>query len=238
MSCEKWFGLGCLVRETDSKEEAHIKRFMLPVLLFALVFSLIRIGVVKQGTNQMTEVLGLSIQSVSFGIFIIGVLCNAAPAGVLLDGTLGAFTVAMCLIDICMATRSSEFRPWVFIVLVLDAALVFQRDHLSRFILPLVFVHTTVLVAESVERFGLYDVGYWGSDGIEISQCNCASPPCPVHAWDGFVNWIGTCTVFFVDFYFTRGFATGLRHQLRVEASVEVAAVVTAALARYDLDDA
>eukprot|EP00756_Hemistasia_phaeocysticola_P018219 Hpha_TRINITY_DN15582_c3_g4::TRINITY_DN15582_c3_g4_i1::g.105366::m.105366 len=50
---------------------------------------------------------------------------------------------------------------------------------------------------------------------------------------------LGVCVVFLGDFYFTNGFASGMMLQLRrVGAAVDVAGVVAAALARYDVNAA
>eukprot|EP00756_Hemistasia_phaeocysticola_P018223 Hpha_TRINITY_DN15582_c3_g4::TRINITY_DN15582_c3_g4_i6::g.105386::m.105386 len=47
---------------------------------------------------------------------------------------------------------------------------------------------------------------------------------------------LGVCVVFLGDFYFTYGFASGMRLQLRkVQAAVDVAEVIADALARYDV---
>eukprot|EP00756_Hemistasia_phaeocysticola_P030075 Hpha_TRINITY_DN16272_c0_g1::TRINITY_DN16272_c0_g1_i3::g.12511::m.12511 len=63
----------------------------------------------------------------------------------------------------------SSFRSWAFVVLVLDMALVFKRYHLPSFIIPSVLVYQAALQVESVSRFGLYEAGYWGTKGVEIS---------------------------------------------------------------------
>eukprot|EP00756_Hemistasia_phaeocysticola_P044072 Hpha_TRINITY_DN17653_c0_g1::TRINITY_DN17653_c0_g1_i1::g.158722::m.158722 len=69
--------------------------------------------------------------------------------------------------------------------------------------------------------------------------CDCSDPPCAVRAGSAYSNMGVSILVLLVDFYFTRGFATDLRVQLqRAKRTVEVAAEITAALARYDVDEA
>eukprot|EP00756_Hemistasia_phaeocysticola_P036884 Hpha_TRINITY_DN16666_c0_g1::TRINITY_DN16666_c0_g1_i1::g.178512::m.178512 len=110
---------------------------------------------------------------------------------------------------------------------------------MPRFIISFVLIYTAALSVESVERFGLYQVGYWGSAGSEISHCSCVEPPCSSDAGGALLDILNVCIVFLGDFYFTRGFARGMRLQLRrVEASVEVASEIAAALARYDVEQA
>eukprot|EP00756_Hemistasia_phaeocysticola_P026566 Hpha_TRINITY_DN16071_c3_g7::TRINITY_DN16071_c3_g7_i1::g.121013::m.121013 len=136
------------------------------------------------------------------------------------------------------AAASSSFRAWAFVVLVLDIGLVFGRDYIPRFVIPLTLMYLAAESAEGALRFGLYEVGLWGT-GISSSFCNCATPPCSASIDRSFLNFMGVCTVFLVDFYFTRGFAHGMELQLRsIEASVAVSKKVAAALARYDVEAA
>eukprot|EP00756_Hemistasia_phaeocysticola_P060330 Hpha_TRINITY_DN3945_c0_g1::TRINITY_DN3945_c0_g1_i1::g.18078::m.18078 len=99
---------------------------------------------------------------------------------------------------------------------------------MPRFIIPVVLLYTTALSTETYNKFGMSKAGYWGSVGSELSRCNCASPPCEDSGPNAFYSWMGICSVFLFDFYFTRGFSTNMR--LRNNA-----AQVAAALARYDV---
>eukprot|EP00756_Hemistasia_phaeocysticola_P018393 Hpha_TRINITY_DN15590_c3_g5::TRINITY_DN15590_c3_g5_i1::g.106323::m.106323 len=100
-----------------------------------------------------------------------GVVSNAIPAGYLLDVVLMLGTVGICAMDLSTATASYPFRAWAFLVLVLDIALVFKRYHVPLLIIPFVLVYQAALEVESVSKFGLYEAGYWGSPGVEISSC-------------------------------------------------------------------
>eukprot|EP00756_Hemistasia_phaeocysticola_P031731 Hpha_TRINITY_DN16371_c6_g8::TRINITY_DN16371_c6_g8_i1::g.58569::m.58569 len=228
-----------LVRQGDTPEEAWMKTTLFPYYILLVLFSFA--GMVREllGNNQMVYVLGSGIAGLVCVIFVVGVATNAGPVGYLLDATLLVGTVCVALIDTGWATVSAELRPWAFVVLALDVALVFKRDRMPGFIIPFVLLYMAAMGLESFHRFGLYEAGYWGTTGVEISSCNCASPPCSSSLTLVIFRFANVCAIFLGDFYFTRGFSKGMRLQLRrVEASVQVAGEVTAALARYDVDAA
>eukprot|EP00756_Hemistasia_phaeocysticola_P032164 Hpha_TRINITY_DN16395_c1_g2::TRINITY_DN16395_c1_g2_i6::g.60517::m.60517 len=212
-------GWGCcwswLVRPGDTPDEARIKTLVFPFALCALVVAVFYYIVTSQQNNQIVKVVGTSIIALAMALFMGGVVSNAIPAGYLLDVMLVLCTVGICAQDLGQATVSYSFRSWAFVVLSLDCALVFKRDHLPRFIIALVLLYQCLLKVESVARFGLYEAGYWGGAGVEDSFCNCASPPCNVPAVDAVVNMLSVCIVLLGDFYFTNGFARGMELQLR-----------------------
>eukprot|EP00756_Hemistasia_phaeocysticola_P032436 Hpha_TRINITY_DN16406_c3_g5::TRINITY_DN16406_c3_g5_i3::g.160182::m.160182 len=228
-----------LVRQGDTPDEAKIKTIVLPFALFVFSANVFHIVIQINSTNQMMRVIGNGIIGLAMLLFMGGVVCNAIPPGYLLDGALVLTTVGIFAVDLGNATSSYPFRSWTFVVLALDIALAFKRLHPPLFIIPFVLVYQAALGVESVSRFGLYEAGYWGTKGVEVSFCNCASPPCDSRVVDAVIIMTNVCIVFLANFYFTNGFASGMRLQLRrVEASVEVAAVIAAALARYDVDKA
>eukprot|EP00756_Hemistasia_phaeocysticola_P011419 Hpha_TRINITY_DN15119_c6_g2::TRINITY_DN15119_c6_g2_i2::g.126782::m.126782 len=181
--CCRW---AWLVRAGDSKDEARIKTVMFPFALFIFLYSVFDLIQTIQGSGMMMYVLGDGLNCLGSGFFMAGVASGAARAGGLLDVFLVLCTVGICLLDFGNFTRSNPFRSWAFIVLVLDCALVFKRDHLPRYLIGLVMVYQVVLQMENVEKFGLYEAGYWGTAGVEISYCNCASPPCDSTPVDAF----------------------------------------------------
>eukprot|EP00756_Hemistasia_phaeocysticola_P019570 Hpha_TRINITY_DN15670_c3_g3::TRINITY_DN15670_c3_g3_i9::g.100617::m.100617 len=218
--CCRW---GWLVRQGDTRDEARIKTLGFPFAVLIFLFQLFVIFVTLQGTSQIVDVVGLSMTAFAMVLFIGGVTSNAIPAGYLLDAVLVLVTVGICAVDLGNATASYTFRAWAFVVLLLDISLVFNRDHMPHFIIAVVLVYQVALQVESVSRFGLYEAGYWGTEGTEISRCNCASPPCDAKPVNALVNIVAICIVFLGDFYFTSGFASGMNLQLRrVEVSVNV----------------
>eukprot|EP00756_Hemistasia_phaeocysticola_P030976 Hpha_TRINITY_DN16323_c2_g1::TRINITY_DN16323_c2_g1_i1::g.60780::m.60780 len=234
--CCNWF-LGLLVQDSDTVEEVRIKRRLFPVCMVLCVFASWGVLHGVQGSLFM-HMVGASICVLGTIVFMAGVVFNAAPAGYLVDAMLAFETVGLCLMDLHTAAVSRSFRSWSYVVLVLDIALVFNRNHLPRFVLPLVLVYLAGEHIESAAKFGLYDAGYWGT-GVKESYCNCVSPPCTVDAEMAFDNFLSVCMVIILDFYFTRGFAMSMRVQLQsIESSVRVSEDVAAALARYDVDEA
>eukprot|EP00756_Hemistasia_phaeocysticola_P031713 Hpha_TRINITY_DN16371_c3_g1::TRINITY_DN16371_c3_g1_i1::g.58528::m.58528 len=159
---------GCLVREGDSKEDARIKTTVFPFALFTFMFYIVFIFYVLQTSHLMMSVFGGCFMSLAMAVFMAGVVSNAVPARYLLDQFLAVGTLGFCFNDLANATISYSFRSWTFVVLALDIALVFKRDHMPRFIIAFVLVYITALSVESAQRFGLYEAGYWGSEGVEI----------------------------------------------------------------------
>eukprot|EP00756_Hemistasia_phaeocysticola_P031938 Hpha_TRINITY_DN16384_c2_g3::TRINITY_DN16384_c2_g3_i1::g.62943::m.62943 len=147
---------GCywLVRPGDNPDEARIKTVMFPFALFISFASLFIIINQLQTDKQMVNIVGLSISTFAFALFMVGILLNAAPAGYLLDFMLTLTTCGTCLLDIGLATRSSPFRSWAFVVIALDITLVFKRFHMPRFIIPFVLVQHAAFQVEPVSRFG------------------------------------------------------------------------------------
>eukprot|EP00756_Hemistasia_phaeocysticola_P018685 Hpha_TRINITY_DN15612_c4_g1::TRINITY_DN15612_c4_g1_i1::g.101826::m.101826 len=224
-----------LVREGDTREEVRIKTGMFPVAVFFLIFDLFNALAEIQGNHQNLLIIGMLISATNCGLFVVGLLTNRIPAGVLLDVWLVVSTVGLCLIDIANVTITYAIRSVMAFVLLLDASLVFARDHISYCIIAIVLLHITALAVESYRRFGLYELGYWGTVGSSTSSCSCPSPPCDNDIRAALTSVVAPATFVLGDYYFTRRFAHGMRLHIRtVEASVEVAGEIAAALARYD----
>eukprot|EP00756_Hemistasia_phaeocysticola_P017892 Hpha_TRINITY_DN15561_c3_g4::TRINITY_DN15561_c3_g4_i1::g.108893::m.108893 len=163
----------CLLREGDTPDEKKIKLLGFPFALVLCPMAVFYVFAVLEGTKQNVLVIGTSISAVCTALFMAGLALNFCRPGFLLDVVLSGCVLAVLFLDLGHASSSWAFRGWTFIVLVLDCALVFKRDHLSRYIITAVLLHITALEVESVERFGLYEFGYWGSRGVAISSCNC-----------------------------------------------------------------
>eukprot|EP00756_Hemistasia_phaeocysticola_P037374 Hpha_TRINITY_DN16693_c2_g12::TRINITY_DN16693_c2_g12_i1::g.180621::m.180621 len=234
--------LGWLVREGDTKEEASAKTVLFPFAVFITLLSIASTFHILATTNQVVLVFAYSLVGFSFLLFLVGVVTNAVPVVYLIDILLIVSAVGLSASDLGQATRSSPLRTWSFVVLLVDVALFFNRRHMVWYIIVPVLLWMYAINVESVEGwggFGLYDLGYWGTEGTEISKCNCASPPCSVDVINSFLGAVGITLVLLGDYYFTSRFADGLRFQLRrVEAAVEVAEEIAAALAMYDIDAA
>eukprot|EP00756_Hemistasia_phaeocysticola_P015070 Hpha_TRINITY_DN15384_c3_g1::TRINITY_DN15384_c3_g1_i8::g.88071::m.88071 len=156
--CCRW---GWLVRPGDTPDEARIKTLGFPFALFVFLFSVFLLAHQLLGVNQVVSNIGIGINAFAMLLFMAGVVSNAIPVGHLLDAALILGTLSICFQDLGNATRSSPFRNWTLVVLLLDIALVFKRYHMPRFIIPFVLMYLAALQVESVSRFGLYEAGYW-----------------------------------------------------------------------------
>eukprot|EP00756_Hemistasia_phaeocysticola_P026899 Hpha_TRINITY_DN16088_c7_g9::TRINITY_DN16088_c7_g9_i2::g.121599::m.121599 len=224
-----------LIRVGDTPDEARIKTLGFPFAIFIFLVSLVTIAIQLKYDNQLVVIVGMCFNASAMAIFMAGVVSNLVPAGYLMDVWLALCTVGILANDLGSATISSAFRSWTFVVLLLDCALIFNRDRMIRPMITFILMYMAAMHVESVQRFGLYEVGYWGTGPEEISTCSCASPPCDSNPIVAFFTLLGVCTVFLGDFFLTKGFARGMTFQLRrVEASVDVAGVIADALARYD----
>eukprot|EP00756_Hemistasia_phaeocysticola_P026894 Hpha_TRINITY_DN16088_c7_g5::TRINITY_DN16088_c7_g5_i1::g.121584::m.121584 len=200
-----------LVRDGDTPDELRIKKIIFPFALVDFVLTLFVVVVTLQSTAPTIYInfLGLCTSLFAMFLFIIGVLVNAFRAGRLLDVVLGLLTLSIIALDIAHVASSYQFRGWAFIVLVVDMALVFKRDQVVPTIIFVTLLYNVLVQVQSVQRFGLYELGYWGAS-VEISQCNCASPPCGLSPLPAFIIMVGFFAIFLLDFYLTHGFASGM----------------------------
>eukprot|EP00756_Hemistasia_phaeocysticola_P031727 Hpha_TRINITY_DN16371_c6_g5::TRINITY_DN16371_c6_g5_i1::g.58557::m.58557 len=230
----KWF-----VRAGDTRDDVRIKTMLFPFSILSVLFCIPYIFDAVQRTRQWIDVIGISIGTAGCCVLIAGVMTNAVKLIYVVDTFLVACTVGILLHDLGEVTRSFPFRAWTILIVMLDVACVFKRDSVTRFAVPVILVYNAAVSVESFERFGLFEVGYWGTVREEVSQCSCASPPCSLSLISTFLQFGGISFVILADTYFTRGFASALQLQLRrMEASVDVVANVAAALVRYDVDEA
>eukprot|EP00756_Hemistasia_phaeocysticola_P029792 Hpha_TRINITY_DN16254_c2_g1::TRINITY_DN16254_c2_g1_i1::g.13844::m.13844 len=120
---------GWLVRPGDTPDDARIKTMFCPFALFAFLGTVFVIFATLQNTNQLILVIGMLFIGVAALVFIANVLVNALPVGYILDAALVSGSVGICLMDLANATVASTFRSWALVVLFLDVALVFKRNH-------------------------------------------------------------------------------------------------------------
>eukprot|EP00756_Hemistasia_phaeocysticola_P019706 Hpha_TRINITY_DN15679_c0_g1::TRINITY_DN15679_c0_g1_i1::g.97360::m.97360 len=227
-----------LVREGDSVEVVHAKQMLFPICVFLITFSLPVLAFNISGTNFIA-LIGTAITIVGCALFIGGARFSTIPLHNLITMLLVMTAITFVLLDMNAAATSSTFRSWVFIILVLDGALVFKRRQIPGVLIPCTVAYLAADAVESTTRYGLYEVARWGKDSGAAVICGCATPPCANSVNAAVVNFVAVVTVFLLDFYLTRGFASGLQIQLsRVESSIKVAAEVAAALARYDISTA
>ena len=100
-------------------------------------------------------------------------------------------------------------------------------------------VYLTVIQAEETWRFGLFDVSVLAPYEDRLCQGDCEKPPCPRVVSSGLLMCVTNLSIFLLDFYFTRGFATQVqREKEKITAAVTAAQHVAERLASFDLDAA
>eukprot|EP00756_Hemistasia_phaeocysticola_P015082 Hpha_TRINITY_DN15384_c5_g1::TRINITY_DN15384_c5_g1_i1::g.88079::m.88079 len=122
--CCRW---DWLVRPGDTPDEATIKTIAFPFGIFLFLFMVGLIVRQMSSTVQMIFIIGTLFIALAQLLFIGGVLSNVIPVYYILDACLFLSTVGICAQDLGNATRTSPFRSWTYVVLVLDIALVFKR---------------------------------------------------------------------------------------------------------------
>eukprot|EP00756_Hemistasia_phaeocysticola_P014579 Hpha_TRINITY_DN15344_c8_g5::TRINITY_DN15344_c8_g5_i1::g.89582::m.89582 len=235
LRCCRWLS-ECTVRDTDHPIDAHVKRYLFPVALTVFgVTAYLLPRYIRETLLVYLMADGLLLTAAV--LFCIAMMINLGKARVHADLFLCGVTLGVILLDLASATLS-RVRTWTIIVLVLDASLVFGRDHLPPVVIPITLVYIVAEAAEAVLRYGMYDFGYWGTS-VEASFCNCVSPPCSMNFVEAAAATIPGVLIFLMDYYLTRGFASALRKQLNIaQMSVQVAGKIAASLAQYDIDAA
>eukprot|EP01062_Namystynia_karyoxenos_P031983 TRINITY_DN23655_c0_g1_i1.p1 TRINITY_DN23655_c0_g1~~TRINITY_DN23655_c0_g1_i1.p1 ORF type:complete len:318 (+),score=40.56 TRINITY_DN23655_c0_g1_i1:74-1027(+) len=226
------------LRETDTPEQARRKGLWMPVM--ALLAPLPPMFFFYEGDDSMTQAQNIgyvmSFLTVNAGIWW-PLLTRSLPS-VLVSGVLCGLAVAVLFIDAKNAAAMYAFRPWAFIVLIMDMCLALNEPKGSQgFIMCLVTTWTVVYSVEMSYRLGLFDIEGF-TDTEEIPVCDCAAPPCAYGTFGLFVM-PPVLAILLGDYFATRGFAEGLRaEQATMRASVEVAELVAGSLAGFDLDAA
>eukprot|EP01062_Namystynia_karyoxenos_P039446 TRINITY_DN2866_c0_g2_i4.p1 TRINITY_DN2866_c0_g2~~TRINITY_DN2866_c0_g2_i4.p1 ORF type:complete len:646 (+),score=109.74 TRINITY_DN2866_c0_g2_i4:183-1940(+) len=181
--------------------------------------------------------VGFALVFVASFVGVAMLLCSKFSTTVIVSGII--------LVDSAGAlgwdwTGASLLRPqsWGLVVVALDASLVFSLPPIvHKMIIMGTLLYLAVERAEASARFGFYTAG--NPEGGMISACDCSSPPCATPGPRAAVDFMKSSVVLLTDFVLTRGFATALQQQVAmVDASVSVAAQVSDALARFDLDEA
>eukprot|EP00756_Hemistasia_phaeocysticola_P040336 Hpha_TRINITY_DN16859_c1_g11::TRINITY_DN16859_c1_g11_i1::g.152555::m.152555 len=227
LRCSEWF-----VRKEDSVEDRYIKRAVTPLILCIAPLNTFFLWItLAEGSIRLAVVQCMWLAG--YATFLAGGMLRR-DMRVVLDVLLLVMTVANILGD---ATNIADMRPrqWSFIVIFLDAALVFERRRTIPLMIGLTLAWLLVATTEFAFRFGLVEAARSVSSGV----CSCPSPPCEISMEDAYGGWLVSSIVVLIDFYLTSRFATERSLQLkRIGSSVEVAAEVAAALARYDVDGA
>eukprot|EP00756_Hemistasia_phaeocysticola_P033910 Hpha_TRINITY_DN16490_c9_g1::TRINITY_DN16490_c9_g1_i1::g.159957::m.159957 len=221
-----------LLHPKDTEYDVHVKRMMTPVVVSSCVLGLLAIAagvyfgftflVVGGAVVQLGDILyvlpallGISMRtvlSVVLPVVGVGVLC-------------------------CDLDRSAELdvQLWALTVCVLDVTMACDLTTLPTYIIGFTVIYNTMMTAERTFRFGLFDL----VNGDGPASCDCANPPCAPHFLISIACWMASIFIIVVDYYLTSSFANGMKTQFQlVNSSIEAAACVAGALAKYDVDRA
>eukprot|EP00756_Hemistasia_phaeocysticola_P013181 Hpha_TRINITY_DN15256_c4_g11::TRINITY_DN15256_c4_g11_i1::g.65079::m.65079 len=228
--CFRW-----LLREGDTPIDIRIKKSLAPLAYFFIPAGFYWLyGFYTAGDRN---IYASSITHLSYILPMIVFLVKARLGHSMSEMVdllvLGSFIGTLC-VD-WFAAAELRARYWNLVVMLLDMTLVFERDRMIPIVIVGTMAYLTFEGLESAARFGAYEV----VTSVPIVACDCADPPCALPFENVTSNVALAAVVLLTDFYLTRGFAGNLRLQLRrVNTSVEVAAKIVAALAKYDVEGA
>eukprot|EP00756_Hemistasia_phaeocysticola_P021878 Hpha_TRINITY_DN15800_c6_g12::TRINITY_DN15800_c6_g12_i1::g.187032::m.187032 len=228
-TCSDW-----LIHSSDSEADKHVKRTVAPLavsLLFVTIYFLINIA--RDGSPTV-HIVGQLFYLAAYVQFLVR---SKLGLSVTRSVDIGCTLLLMGILSLDAAHAAKLFnRSWPFVVLVLDAALVFDRTKLIPFVLSVTSIYLLFERVEGGTRYGLYDII---SDSDTPDKCNCAHPPCAVGIEQAMSGWFILVFVLFIDLFLTRGFARSCRREMRrMESVMRVAESVTTALSMYDMDAA
>eukprot|EP00756_Hemistasia_phaeocysticola_P032382 Hpha_TRINITY_DN16404_c4_g3::TRINITY_DN16404_c4_g3_i6::g.161004::m.161004 len=226
------------VRPTDSPADVRIKRTLVPVVISASVLVGFYFLWALASAQYYAYALSCAVYLAASSIFLFRALSSSTRHPLSLYVEIFVVLSVVCFITVDLSASSVLTTPgWPLVIICLDTLLVYDIPRTLPMIVGMTLLYFVSERAESAFRFGVYDA-IRNMNNMDVFVCDCASPPC-AGGFDSIMGLINNATIFLLDFYFTRAFANGMNTQLRrVNASVEVAAEVAAALARYDIEGA
>eukprot|EP00659_Diplonema_papillatum_P004902 gene4902-7571_t len=139
------------------------------------------------------------------------------------------------------AAAKSRFRSWPFFILATDIVPLCKAPHEVAYgLIAVALTWMLTLQLESIFRFGLFDVNYWGlNDDYRAAICSCAEPPCKVPLFEGLIEWSQCVIVVCLNFLFVRTYAVQAdQEQERMKMSIGAARDISRLLVRFDLSEA
>ncbi|KAJ9446236.1 Adenylate cyclase [Diplonema papillatum] len=228
-----------VVLPTDDEVTALRKTMMLQVTFLCAVAGLVA---TVANTHYLAQVSGYAV--VWHVVLSIGSFCyiffKKSATHTELQFILGGYLSTVILLDLnCMVYYDA--RAWPLVVLVLDMVLVCRmHDYVTFMHVGIMVIWILITFVEETSRFGLLDV--WGGDEMYVARrkdTDCEFPPCKVRVSAGITLVALSLTVFFIDYFITRGFAKKvLSEKTRIAASIEAADSIARALAEFDLETA
>eukprot|EP01062_Namystynia_karyoxenos_P018836 TRINITY_DN17009_c0_g1_i1.p1 TRINITY_DN17009_c0_g1~~TRINITY_DN17009_c0_g1_i1.p1 ORF type:complete len:643 (+),score=141.16 TRINITY_DN17009_c0_g1_i1:84-1931(+) len=225
-------------REGDDGDERKRKELLLP--LFAIVSAVALIFEALHGRSSAEQPLlvgtiGRHILALGSVTGLLAPLATRRLSVGFAVGLCVVFGVGTILTDYHFAAEKDRFRPWTFVVLIMDVHLALNLPRVWQHVV----LHTTaawvfLTYVDDSYHLGLFTVEGF-SDRREVitdTFCSCAYPPCSANLF----NVIFPYVVLYIDFFATRGFADGMRaEQGKVLTAVVTAEQVAGALAAFDL---
>ncbi|KAJ9463520.1 Adenylate cyclase [Diplonema papillatum] len=226
-----------VLRVDDTPEVVLQKKLFLTVNLVTFVVMLMYC-IVRRGTNN--ALVAIVFPVVAGGFFSVTFI-TGRQTDMMVNCNLLAYGVCTLITDL-QTTASMGARDWELVVLLLDLNLVASKKSkwTPTLILASTIVWVTVMSAESVYRYGLFNL-VAKLDLIDDNKvCDCDDPPCPSKDFGRVVSGITVpIAVMCFDYYITRRFANEMRSaQAELQTSVSAAQQVAVDLAAFDLDRA
>eukprot|EP00756_Hemistasia_phaeocysticola_P025875 Hpha_TRINITY_DN16030_c1_g4::TRINITY_DN16030_c1_g4_i1::g.120787::m.120787 len=223
----------CIMRREDTPRDRWMKRTLAPIAALIMLFcTWVILGSSLNGETYYP--IAVAFVQMAMLLFYVGSLLGANLAK-LIPTLLVLAVIGVLAIDLSNASGLVYASNWSWVVVVLDAALVFELDIVPPIAIGLTAFYFVAERTEAALRLGLYDI-----PNADVStKCDCADPPCALGIPVGFVGLATMLGALLADYYMTRSFACDLRLQLiRMRTSVDVAGEIAAALAGYDVDAA
>ncbi|KAJ9463521.1 Adenylate cyclase [Diplonema papillatum] len=228
---------GRVLRVDDTPETVLRKKLVLTVNLVTFVATTVYCAA-RWGTNNAFVSLVFPAVS-SFFSFLS--FATARQTEFMVACNLLAYGGGILVTDL-QSSASMGARDWELVVLLLDLDLVASTSSkwTPTVIIASTLIWVTVVCAEFVYRYGLFDL-VAKLDLIDDNKvCDCDDPPCPSKDFGRVVSGITVpIAVMCFDYYITRRFANEMRSaHAELQTSVSAAQQVAVDLAAFDLDRA
>eukprot|EP00756_Hemistasia_phaeocysticola_P028686 Hpha_TRINITY_DN16188_c4_g3::TRINITY_DN16188_c4_g3_i3::g.4516::m.4516 len=189
----RWLKLcwGCTLREGDTEQERQVKQLSAPIVNTVLVVA-----------GAWMLLAGTYIK-VSCALFVLGSLVFLLGSKLGLDlwrviDTMLLVYIPGILIQDLVHSADLANAQWPYVVLVLDAALTFERHNIPRIVIPITLFYLAINYFETGFRVGLYDLME-----RDVQACDCAKPPCASGVMTTVIRLWGSGIVMLGDFYLT-----------------------------------
>ncbi|KAJ9450490.1 Adenylate cyclase [Diplonema papillatum] len=218
------------IDEDDDENTVLRKTFSVVGVTIVSIVSVALLALQSEPTVQIGAVLALILSAIDLYFLYI----RRISTEVIFETIVFGFVVVIIFWDYSAAMQMKH-RCWTMFVLVIDIMLVVRLRRQATVNCCLVVISWLTLTAvEDAFRFGLYDFTGW----TEPPPQDCERPPCKdkLFAVQSYMYYV---VVFFLDVYFTRGFADAVwEEKVQMQSSVNTAQLIAKCLVKFDLDTA